>query len=140
MGKRPWRGCRTEALPHDGHNRYGYFINGRDKIRAMFHDNRIAVSPEFEAGIQAIGESDVMWRVSDCADYPQHQGKLVVADVLLGCGIVDAKPNVGKFIEAKVKKKGYPSFGTVPSGNSSVSVSEFLATHHMLYFLKFDYF
>lgn len=121
-GKKIWRGCKTKELPNDRFKRYGYYINGRDKIRAMFHDNRVAISPEYEAGIKAIRESYILWRVSDCVDYPQHQGKLVVSDVVLGCGIVDAKPNVGRFIETKVKKALYPSLGEVPSGNSSVSV------------------
>ena len=64
-----------------------------------------------------------MWRVSDCADYPQHQGKLVVSDVLVGCGIVREAKHTSAWISQNVPVALYPSLNKVPSGNSSVSVS-----------------
>ena len=122
VGKKIWAGCRTAALPNDSGKPYGHYTDGRDKLRAVFRDSGKALTPEIEASIKAIPETNASWRVSDCSDYCEHQGKFVVSDVVLSLGIVDDKRNFIKFNERHLTKALYPSLGEVPSGNSSVSV------------------
>jgi hypothetical protein len=50
-----------------------------------------------------------MWRVSDCADYREHQGKYVVSDVLLGCGIVREAKHTSAWISQNVPVALYMS-------------------------------
>ena len=126
-----WAGCRTAALPNDSGKPYGHYIDGHDKMRAVFRDNGKALTPEVEASIKAIPEAIAMWRISDCADYRQHQGKHVLKDVVVGLGIEAEKHFQTRFM-LEVTQDLYPSLGEVPTGHSRVRFSEFLVTHHLL--------